>query len=111
MNFEMMNQWSVKAMAALPALKPGGVSMRVRRRFLTVLALLGFALVAAGAAHVNQSRAARVAAGERAEMTAQRWLRGVTVELAPATGETWQQESGRESLMILEAICPTEVAQ
>ena len=111
MTFEMMNQWTVKAMDALPTMKPSGMSMRVRRRFLTVLALLGFALVAVGAAHVNQSRTARIAASERAEMTAQRWLRGVTVELAPAAGETWKQESGRESLMILEAICPTEVAQ
>ena len=111
MTFELMNQWTAKAMELMPTVKPAGITPRVRRRFMTVLALLGFAMVAAGAAHVNQSRAARVAASERAEQTAQRWLRGVTVELAPAASDGWQQESGRESLIILEAICPTAVAQ
>jgi hypothetical protein len=111
MTFEMMNQWTARAMEVLPAMNPAGISMRVRRRFWTALALLGFVLVAAGAAHVNQSRAARIAASERAEATAQLWLRGVVVELDPAAGESWEQESGRESLMILEAICPTEKAR
>ena len=113
MTFELMNQWTAKAMELWPAVKPTGITIttRVRRRFWTALALLGFVLVAAGAAHVNQSRAARIAAGEQAEATAQRWLRGVVVELDPAASESWKQESGRESLMILEAICPTEVAR
>ena len=91
------------------AVTANGVVVRVRRRFFALLALLGFGLVAAGAAHVNQSREARLAAGERAAAQARQWLRGVAFELPATTADDWRAECGREPLVLLEAICPTEV--
>lgn len=85
--------------------------IRIRRRAASIVALLGFGLVAVGAAHVNHSRSERASASARIDKAARNWHRQLATELSPVDADAWRRESAVNPLVILEAISVTEPAK
>ena len=69
--------------------------VRIRRRIATLAVLLGFGLVAFGAAQVNSSRNERHSASKRADAAARQWHRQLATELSPIDAAAWRSESAK----------------